>query len=68
MRTRSAIVVATTPVAALAVASSAWAGHGGRITFERFDPRVGKDRLHRIGPDGGGPRANKRSWGNVEWL
>jgi hypothetical protein len=44
MRKRSAIVIATPAVAALATASSACAGHRGRIVFQRFDPRIGEDR------------------------
>jgi hypothetical protein len=65
---RSAIAIATTAVAAHAVAPSAWAGHGGRIVFERFDPRVGKDRIHRIRPDGAGLHVITRSPGDAEWL
>ena len=60
MRKRSAIVVATTAVAAPAVASSASAGHGARIVFERLEPRVRKARLHRIKPDGTGLHAITR--------
>ncbi len=68
MRKRSAIVIVTTAVAAHAVASSAWAGHGGRIVFERFDPRIGKDRIYRIRPDGAGLHAITRPPGGAEWL
>jgi hypothetical protein len=68
MRKRSAIVIAATAVAARASASSAWAGHGGRIVFERFDPRVGKDRIHRIRPDGAGLDVIRQSPGDAEWL
>jgi hypothetical protein len=67
MRKRSAIVVATTAVAALAVASSAWAGYGSRIVLERFDPRIGQDRIHSRSDDTG-PHAITRPRGNAEWL
>ena len=66
MRKRSAIVIATPAVAALATASPACAGHGGRIVFQRFDPRTGKDRRYRIGPDGTYLRAITRPPGNAE--
>ena len=66
MRKRSAIVIATPPVAALATASPACAGHRGRIVFQRFDPRIGKDRIYRIRPDGTGLHAITRPPGNAE--
>jgi hypothetical protein len=68
MRKRSAIVVATTAVAVRAAASSGWAGHGGRIVLERFDPRIDEDCIHRIGPDGTGLHAITRPPGGTEWL
>jgi hypothetical protein len=67
VRRRSALVIATTAVAARATASSAWAGDAARIVFQRFDPRIGKDRLHGIGPDGTGLHAITRPEGNAEW-
>jgi hypothetical protein len=67
MRKRSAIVVATTAFAAPAVASSAWAGHRGRIVLERFDPRIGKDYPHRISPDGTGLQAITPPPGKARW-
>jgi hypothetical protein len=66
VRKRSALVIATTAVAARATASSARAGHGARIVFQRFDPRIGKDRLHRIRPDGTGLHTITPP-GNAEW-
>jgi len=67
MRKRSAIVIATTVVAAPATAASAWAGHFGRVVLQRVDPRIGKDRLHRIGPDGTDLHAITRLPGDAEW-
>jgi hypothetical protein len=68
MRKRSAIVIAATAVGARATASSAWAGPRGRIVFQRFGPRIGKDRIYRIRPDDTGPHAITRPRGNAEWL
>jgi hypothetical protein len=67
MRKRSAIVIAATAVVALAAASSAWAGPGGRIVFERFDPRIG-NRIYSIRLDGTGPHAIARPPRGAEWL
>ena len=66
MRKRSATVIATPAVAALASASPACAGHRGRIVFQRFDPRIGKDRIYRMRPDGTGLHAITPPPGNAE--
>ena len=59
-------MIATRAVAALATASPTCAAHGGRIVFQRFDPRIGEDRIYRIRPDGTGLHAITRPPGNAE--
>ena len=65
MRRQSAIVIAT---AAPAAAMSTWDGHRDRIVLDRFDPRIGKDRIYSTRPEGTGLHPIMRLPGCGEWL